>query len=119
MPPTKPYPIHHENDKWGAPDVFFVPGVSLSSGRAAAFLGVSRHTLIRYADELGLTVLRKPYTFHRYFLVSELKHLREVIDTLSTDDALDLKVIRDGIVTSSKRGRSRKKNWRLIRRRED
>ena len=109
MPPTMLYPIHHENDEWHAPDVFFVPGVSLSSGKAAAFLGVSRHTLIRYADELELTVLRRSYTAYRYFLVSELKQLREEINTLSKDDALDPKVTGKGIVTLSNHTKKRKR----------
>ena len=83
---TKPYPIHHENEIWTAPAELFAKGISLTGKNAAEFLGISKDTLLFHADDLGLTVLRKPPKGWRYFLMSELSRAKERIDTLSLDD---------------------------------
>jgi len=67
---------YHENDVWGLPPSFFVPCVSMVITKAAKRLGMSRNSLNRHADGLGLIVMRRQDD-HRYFLNCQIDMLRE------------------------------------------
>ena len=85
---SEQYPSYHENDIWeDIPDyVFRLQSISLGTVNAAKFLGMSHMSLLKYADDLGLTVLRRPGNSRRYFLVSELKELKEAMNGVTLDD---------------------------------
>ena len=82
------YPLYHENDVWlDIPEfVFSMKRIVLGTKNAAKFLGTSHMSLLKYADDLGLTVIRRPGSSRRYFLVSELTELREAMSSVTLDD---------------------------------
>jgi hypothetical protein len=41
------YPMRFENEIWAPPKWVYAKGVSLSSGKAAKFLGLHRYTLVQ------------------------------------------------------------------------
>jgi hypothetical protein len=68
---------------YNAPGWIFFPGMSMQIGDAARELGVSIPTLKKYMPTLGLTIYRHPTTNNRYFLVSEIQELKELLPTIT------------------------------------
>lgn len=83
------YPREFRKEIWNAPRWMMKRGVSLSSGKAAEFLGMDRSTLVIHADALGLTVIRRPADRHIFFLISELEELRERLHRLTYGDVIE------------------------------
>jgi hypothetical protein len=89
MPKGVPrWPGVHENDVLNAPLWCFAPGMSMTRIPAARFLGICKNSLVRYADIYGLSVIREPITANRFFLVSELKALKRLMDEANIADLL-------------------------------
>lgn len=82
------YPTEFRKEVWNAPDWVMKKGVSMSSGKAAKFLGMTRSTLIKHADDYGLTVIRRQSDRSIFFLVSELERLEKEIHHLSYKDII-------------------------------
>ena len=82
------YPREFRKEIWNAPRWIMKQDVSLSSGKAAEFLGMDRTSLVIHADALGLTVIRRPADRRIFFLKSEISDLKERIESLTYDDIL-------------------------------
>lgn len=78
----------YKGDIWNPPAWSLTPGVTLSPDKAAAILGISRNTLMKYTDDYGLSVIRPPGTSQRRFLVSEIKTLKGMREEISREDIL-------------------------------
>lgn len=85
---SEQYPSYHQNDLWDdIPDfIFSIKSITLGTVNAAKFLGMSHMSLLKHADALGLTVIRRPGNSWRYFLVSELTELKEAMSSVTLDD---------------------------------
>ncbi len=70
------YPKRHGREIHNAPEWLFDRHAhqTLSSGKAAEYLGMPRDSLIRRTDEMGLTVLWTSERW-RYYLISELEEV--------------------------------------------
>lgn len=90
--PRNHYPRRFRREVWDPPAWVFAPGVTLSSGRAAKFLGIgkngNRHILIKHADNYGLTVIRRGRDKRTYFLMSELKALKREMGEVTLRDVM-------------------------------
>lgn len=84
------YPSFHEKEVYNVPEVFFNNGATLGTYNAAKYLGITYSALLRHADSFGLTVLRRQAGSRswRYFLVSELSRLKNIMGTLSREDVI-------------------------------
>lgn len=80
-----PYPERHAREVCNAGRWVYVPGVTLGSVKAARMLNMSRVTLLKYADAMGLTVIRDA-SMRRYFLVSELLRVRQEMESVGRRD---------------------------------
>lgn len=99
------YQTGSEREVWDAPRWVFTKGVSVRSTEAAKRLGYgSRYGLMMHVDHFGLTVYRHPLTHHRYFLVSEIDRLEEIIKDLTPEQIADFKGDNgDGILQAVKK----------------
>lgn len=90
--PRNHYPRRFRRELWDPPAWVFAPGVTLSSGRAAKFLGIgktgNRHILIKRADDYGLTVIRRGSDKRIYFLMSELIRLKDERGKVTAGDVM-------------------------------
>jgi len=86
------YPREFRKEIWDPPEWVLSPGVTLTSGRAAAFLGIAnRHILVSRADDYGLTVIRRGRNKRIYFLRSELIALRDAMGKVTAQDVIRVK----------------------------
>ena len=82
------YPKQFANEIWDPPKWVYAKGVSLSSGKAAKFLGLHRYTLVQNADSYGLTVIRRGTDKRIFFLVTELNQLKEALQNVTRRDVI-------------------------------
>lgn len=84
------YPSYHQNEIYNAPEVLFLTGATKGATRAAKYLGISYPALLRYTDDLGLTVIRRQCRSRndRHYLMSELRELKGIMETLSRADVI-------------------------------
>ena len=84
---TKYWPVEHRRDVWDAPAAALNPLTTMSSGEAARELGLTRYSLLRYVDALGLTIYRMP-TKRRRFSRKEIIDLKDRVGGISVDDII-------------------------------
>lgn len=70
------YPEYHQNEVWDVPQWVFSSVYTMTPKEAARELGVSRPTLIKYSDELGLTVYRN-WNRWRFYSRHEIMQLKK------------------------------------------
>jgi DNA-binding MurR/RpiR family transcriptional regulator len=70
------YPDYHENEVWDPPEWVFSSVYTMTPREAARELGMSRPTLLKYSDALGLTVYRN-WNRWRYYSRHEIMQLKK------------------------------------------
>lgn len=85
------YPQYHKNEVWDAPDWIFSSLYTMTPKEAAMELGVSRPTLVKYTDELGLTVYRN-WNRWRYYSRQEIMELKKEAREKSIQEIMKRKV---------------------------
>jgi len=86
------YPREFRKEIWDPPDWVLSDGVTMTTGRAAVFLGIAnRGILVNNADHYGLTVIRRGINKHIYFLKSELVTLKEAMAKITAEDVIRAK----------------------------
>lgn len=99
----------HERDIWNPPGWVYAPTVTMSTGKAAAFLGVAHCTLVRHTDEWGFTTYRNS-AFYRYYLISELKAFKRELGELTVADIRRaIKGGKNGLETANQKAGKRKR----------
>ena len=81
------YPQYHKNEVWDPPDWVFSSVYTMTPKEAARELGISRPTLVRYTDELGLTVYRN-WNRWRYYSRQEIMELKEEARSKSIQEVM-------------------------------
>lgn len=111
------YPSYHKKEIYNAPEAFFLTGATKGANKAAEYLGISYPALLRYTDDLGLTVIRRQCRSRndRHYLVSELRELKWIMANLSPEDVIkaggidrEVSILQD----FAKKKRSKAKNAR-------
>ncbi len=70
------YPEYHQNEVWDVPEWIFSSLYTMPPKEAARELGISRPTLVKYSDALGLTVYRN-WNRWRYYSRREIMELKQ------------------------------------------
>ncbi len=99
------YPDYHVNEVWDAPDWIFSSVFTMTPKGAARELRVSRPTLLKYSDALGLTVYRN-WNRWRYYSRNEIMKLKEKVRERSLEEIIEERVARE---PKLKRSRKQKK----------
>jgi len=103
------YIARHEGDVWNPPAWVFAPTVTMPIGKAAAFLGIAKITLIRNSDLWGFTVYRTS-GHRRYYLISELEAFKSTAPLLTASDIKRAnRGGKNGLQTVDKKLRRRKR----------
>ena len=89
------WPLEHDRDVWDAPPIALTPKFTMNTGEAAKELGMSRYYFVRYLDQLGLTVYRRPNTKRLRFSRDEVAELKTRMEQTSVEQ----------IVEASRKGR--------------
>jgi len=85
------YPREFNREIWDPPEWVLAPGVTLSPAKAAAFLGIpNRYVLLNWADNYGLTVIRRGRDKRIFFLKSELIDLKAAMENVNAKDVIKL-----------------------------
>ena len=79
------YVARHVKDVWNPPAWVYAPAVTMTVGKAAAFLGVTRGILIKNTDLWGFTVYRSG-AYYRHYLISELEAFKNNAPELTASD---------------------------------
>lgn len=99
----------HERDIWNPPAWVYAPTVTMTTGKAAAFLGIAPTTLVKYTDLWGFTTYRNS-AFYRYYLISELEAFRrESGELTATDISRAIKGGQNGLETVNQKAGKRKR----------
>ena len=99
----------HERDIWNPPKWVYAPTVTMTTGKAAAFLGIGHSTLIMHTDKWGFTTYRNS-AFYRYYLISELEAFkRQSGELTATDISRATKGGKNGLETANQKAGKRKR----------
>lgn len=103
------YVSRHRNDVWNPPAWVYAPTVTMTVGKAAKFLGITRLNLIQHTDLWGFTVYRSG-AYYRYYLISELEAFKTKAPQLTASDIKRAtKGGTNGLETVNQKARKRKR----------
>lgn len=116
----KVVPLSFKKEVHNAADWVFLTCTSMGVPKAARYLGIGYHCLLKNVDRFGLTVVYrnrggKSGRVDKYFLVSELKRLKEKIESLSFEDALKSAEDHDGYFRKDQKHRQKIRRLRKSR----